>query len=454
MTAPSGPLAAVRLPLDPGPPLDPFALAGGSGALLHDGDRVLVGIGTARTLPLLAGLADGGRLRALGEELAAIPCTDRLPAGARADAPAPVLALGALPFDRDEPASLLVPELLYGADADGHEWVTVVADDPGSLPDAPDGLRARLAARSAGDADTGVGVTRPVVRPCSSDAEFEASVATAVASVGRGELVKVVLARQVDVDLDRAVDVAALLRRWHGLEPACTVFSLPAAGGRFVGASPELLVERRGARVVSRPLAGTSGRPGDVAAPHHDLLGSSKDGLEHRLVVEAIASALAPACDALEVPARPDLVHLHSMSHLGTAITGSLRAGADGRRPGALELVGALHPTPAVGGVPTDAARRAIARLEPLVRAAYAGPVGYVDAAGDGTWVLGIRSMTLDGLRARLAAGVGVVAGSDPGEERREADLKLRAVFAALAPDAAFSTAASPGTAGRRAAVG
>ena len=275
-----------------------------------------------------------------------------------------------------------------------------------------------------------------------ADDSFEATVADAVSAVRSGDVAKVVVARQVDVRMGEPIDVADLLRRWHRLEPTASFFSMPTTRGQLVGASPELLVERSGARVRSRPLAGTTDRthkPTSVLP--RELLASSKDSAEHRLVVEAIDRALRPLSDDLRVPDQPGLVHLHTITHLGTTITGTLDPSPEGTVPSSLELVGLLHPTPAVGGVPSTDARMLIQRLEPQSRGHYAGPVGFVDATGDGVWMVGIRSMTVEGASAVLAAGVGIVEGSDPDRELEETDLKLSAVFGALAPGHHFSTA-------------
>jgi isochorismate synthase EntC len=180
-----------------------------------------------------------------------------------------------------------------------------------------------------------------------------------------------------------------------------------------------------------------------------DFRSSSKETLEHRLVAEAIGAALAPLCSFLELPTEPTLVRLHTVMHLGTAIHGTLlrRPTADhpdGEVPTALDLVSALHPTPAVGGVPTDRAVDTIGKLEPDLRGTYAGPVGFVDGDGDGRWVVGIRAATLRGSTARLAAGVGIVRGSEPAAELAETSLKFTAVFDALAPGVPFTTAARP----------
>ncbi len=452
---------ALRLPLPDGPAIDPYALAGRTGVFLAAEGRLQVGLGVAATLRLPHGLTTPGDIDRALDDLAAIRCDDRLAGTTDAAAGHAVRAFGALPFDRAAAAALTVPALLYGREPDGTEWVTLVADDPGGLPDpdrdprAGHGLRARLLAAADPDRMDGPGVvpgtpdTARIV-PRSSDDGFRSAVADAVAAIDRGELAKVVLARQADVTLARPVDIAGLLRRWSALEPSCALFSLPSPAGQFVGASPELLVERTGDRFRCLPLAGTTARRAGLGhGPDGELLESDKDSEEHRLVVDAVRDTLAPLSVELEVPDRPDLVHLHNMTHLGTPVTGILAASDDpgrggaARTPSALHLVAALHPTPAVGGVPRDAALAAIERLEPDRRGTYAGPVGFVDAAGDGRWVIGIRAVTVAGSAARMVAGVGVVRGSRAEAELVEATLKFTAVFDALAPGQSFSTAES-----------
>jgi len=437
--------AAVRLALPLGDPIDPFALAGGTGIVLADGDRVLVGLGRALTLELPGGLDDAAAVDAVAAALADVACDDRLGTGHGTGHP--VLAVGALPFDRAEVAHLVVPALTYVRTAAGAEWVTLVEADGAPLPDPDDpavpgalrsGLVARAAAAGAGSGDPGT----PRVEPRSGDDEFERSVASAVEAIHHGELVKVVLARAVDVRFAADVGVADLLRRWAVLEPSCTLFSVPTPAGQFVGATPELLVEREGYRVRSRPLAGTTDRYHDAGSGlPAALLESAKDGEEHRLVVEAIRAELSPVTAELRVPDRPELVHLHTITHLGTLVDGTLRAGPDGTVPSALHLVARLHPTPAVGGVPREAATALIGRLEPTPRGTYAGPVGWIDGAGDGRWMVGIRAVTVDGAAVRMTAGVGIVSGSDPATELLETGLKFRSVFDALAPGAPFDTA-------------
>jgi isochorismate synthase len=252
-------------------------------------------------------------------------------------------------------------------------------------------------------------------------------VVAALEAIGAGRLDKVVLAREASVEAERPFPRAELLRRLRR-RPGGATF-LYASGG-FVGASPELLVRREGRVATSRPMAGTVPR-GDSAAAEADglarLTGSPKEAVEHRLVVDAVADGLAKVADRVQV-GRPEVVRLATVAHLATEITAELT----GPLPTALELAGLLHPTPAVGGSPRDAALAAIAALEPFDRGCYAGPVGWVDRAGDGEWALALRCATLDGRRAHLLAGAGIVPGSDPDTEWAETEYKLRAVLEVL----------------------
>ena len=194
-------------------------------------------------------------------------------------------------------------------------------------------------------------------------------------------------------------------------------------GAAFVGASPERLVRKRGRVVDSEALAGSCARTGDDAAAAAALAASAKDRAEHAWVVAAIEAALAPRCRTLDVPSAPAVRTLRQILHLHTPITGELAQGAH-----VLELVAALHPTPAVGGTPTADAVAWIAAHEPTPRGWYASPVGWFDAAGDGEFAVAIRSGLLAGATATLFAGAGIVAASDPAAELAETELKLRAL--------------------------
>ncbi len=463
-----GRLAARRIGLLPGKPIDAFALSGRSGRLMHFGDRLLMGLGTALSIGLPQGLDDPVALGRAAGWLGSLVTDDRC-----ASPSSGIVGFAAFPFERGEAASLAVPEITYCREPDGSEWVTFVSGEP---PDDPAAARSRLLGWRPSSNDTaavrddlclplpGSSTAPEALRPgapsgvryLSSEHDFLETVGGALRAIEEGSVSKVVLARQVDVDFGMSPDLPGLLGRWHEREPSCTVFSLPTPHGQFFGASPELLVARRGRQVSSRPLAGTTARAGsgrrrdagrkalgdgrkqpaqpDLRLLPGDLAASSKDVAEHRHVVEEIGRRLTPLCSTIVVPTVPDLVHLSTITHFGTSITGTLADRADRSLPTALDLVAVLHPTPAVGGVPRARAKQLIGEMEAVPRGQYAGAVGYLDGHGDGCWMVGIRACTLRGHTARLAAGVGIVAGSRPYAELAETELKLRAVYDALAP--------------------
>ncbi len=288
-----------------------------------------------------------------------------------------------------------------------------------------------------GDADPAMaGEPRPRLRvaACYPDRPaWEAAVARAAGAVGRGRLDKVVLARRVDLVAEAPIDVAAVLRRLVAGAPGSTIFAV-SHGGRdgpvFLGASPERLVEVLGRTLRTVALAGTIGRgadPDEDAALAAELLASEKDREEHAVVVDMLRTTLAPLVEDLAVDRQPRVVRLSTVQHLATEFVGRLRAD-----DGLLGLVGRLHPTPAVGGWPREAALAYIEEEEGLDRGWYAGPVGWVDLAGDGEFVVGIRSGVVSGARASLFAGCGIVADSEPDREWEESELKLAALAGAL----------------------
>ncbi|HLN16729.1 MAG TPA: isochorismate synthase [Acidimicrobiales bacterium] len=417
-------LSARTEPMAPGAGPDPYEVGEAGGVLFDRPDLVLAGEGVAATIELPSGLESLPDVRAW---LAAVPCDDPTPAPGTG-----VLAFGALPFDRTEPGRLVVPRRIVGAAPDGRRWcTTVLSPGAGSAPPAT----SRPRAGATGPAGP------PVLTEDPPGEAYAEAVARAVDALVAGAARKVVLARALDVVLPFPVELAATLRRLRTEEPWCTVFCYPAGAGRtgaFFGASPELLVARRGNTVVSHPVAGTvalvGDEPGDGAASAR-LLGSAKDLEEHQLVIDDLVEALRPLCTELDVPASPSTVRLHTVAHLATLLTGRLADGPGGP-PDALGLVAAVHPTPAVGGSPRHEALTLLAKLEPVVRGQWAGPVGWMDARGDGDWVLGIRSAFVEGDRAHLLAGAGIVPGSDPAAELAETTLKFVPVLAALAPGA------------------
>lgn len=348
------------------------------------------------------------------------------------------IACGALPFADETAGSLVVPALTVVRRADGSGWITTTgaADDVRVGPERDAHRNAGYSAQalSGGTVQGAVnGHPAPVpgggagVREDPGRAEWTESVRRILTAIDAGEVRKVVLARQLVVDAGVPFDRRSLLDRLRRSHPSCFTY---AAGG-FVGASPELLVRRQGAEVASCPMAGTVRRGATAeedAALTAGLRRSLKEAEEHRLLVEAVVAALAPVCVAPPATGQPEVVRFPTVSHLATRVSGVLRRPA----PSALALAGLLHPTPAVGGLPRAEALATIAALEGFDRGLYAGPVGWVDAAGDGEWAVALRGAQLDGPRARLVAGAGIVAGSDPEAEWAETEAKLRPMLAAV----------------------
>ncbi len=328
------------------------------------------------------------------------------------------IAVGVLPFDPTASGELVIPARVTGRTADGRGWITEIDLGHRAQPALPG---SNVAQPRAPDNHAPSEPSQFTVRSRSSREEWRAAVIEALRRIHDGELTKVVLARTVTVDADRPFDRRSVLRRLRAQQPGCFVY----AAGAMVGASPELLVARSGSTVISRPLAGTAVL-GDDAVDR--LRHSAKDMREHQLVVDAIRTVLARWCTHLDAPSVPEIDTFADVAHLATPIYGTLRDPA----PDALTLVRALHPTPAVGGMPTAAALAAIARLEPEPRGCYAGPVGWVDARGDGEWAVALRGGRFEGAHALLHAGAGIVSGSDPDAEWAEIEAKLVPMLTAL----------------------
>ncbi len=384
-------------------------------------------VGTARGVAVAGGPGRIGRLAGgVREAFAAIRGSEW------AGQPPPV-AVGVIPFDELEPAMLVIPERAVGRGEDRGAW---------ELDVWPEGLAPlhKPRERWAGRAVPFEAFEEIQLRPDPVPRTYGAAVAAVRKRIRDGDLRKVVLARSLVVDAGRELDPKQLLWRLRAVDPDCYAFAAPTfvdrggdllRKGTLVGASPELLVARRGRDVRSNPLAGSaprSGDPGEDRANADFLLGSTKNREEHAVVVEAVAAALHPFCDTLSYDPEPVLLGTANVWHLSTRFRGVLGEPA----PSALDLVGALHPTPAVCGTPRELARQAIIELEPFVRGAYAGPVGWVDANGDGEWGLALRCAELAGSRARLFAGAGIVADSDPDEELDETERKFRAFLDSL----------------------
>ncbi len=324
--------------------------------------------------------------------------------GARGSGPLAFVSLG---FDDDDVSVAVVPSIVIGSDG-VTTFRTIIGDPDVAGPAVPVRSPGRV---SYADAALSV-------------AGFTSAVSAATARIRAGELQKVVLAHDLEATTSRSVDERFLLRRLSTAYPDCWTFAVQG----LVGASPELLIRRSGDRIASRVLAGTAWREHTGDAVSADLLGSAKDIAEHAYAVRSVADVLARACAELEVPQAPVPLELANLTHLSTDIVGRL----DRRAPTALDLAARLHPTAAVGGSPTEIARRLIRELEPMKRGRYAAPVGWMDSRGDGEFAIALRCAQVDGRSVRLMAGCGIVADSLPDVEAREAQIKMVPIRDAL----------------------
>jgi menaquinone-specific isochorismate synthase len=339
-----------------------------------------------------------------------------------ADAPvgAGLVAFGSFVFDTGSAArsALVVPRTVVGR-RNGRAWLTRISAGPDTDADP------RPSPTEPPRAPTGLRYEQGSLSPSA----WQDAVRRAVCRIGEGALDKVVLARDVVATAEDEIDPRWLVGRLVERYPTCWTYLVDG----LVGATPEMLVRREGGLVTSRVLAGTIRRsaPGDadlnLAAA---LARSSKDLEEHEYAVSSVARALAPFCSGMHVPDAPYVLELPNVLHLATDVTAVARPGAS-----ALGLAAALHPSAAVCGTPTDVARDLIPALEHLDRERYAGPVGWVDARGDGEWAIALRCGQVeetDRRRIRLFAGCGIVAGSDAEAELAESEAKLMPIREAL----------------------
>jgi menaquinone-specific isochorismate synthase len=330
------------------------------------------------------------------------------------------VAFGSFTFDASSDGSvMIVPRTVLGRDGRGRAWLTTVTER-GEVPATwPPPANPELAA------PTGLswhGGSLPGPR-------WEQAVAEAVAAIRAGGLRKVVLARDVFATADEPIDARVLLRRLALRYPDCFTFSCDG----MIGATPELLVRRAGNQVSALVLGGTLPRGADPAqdeALGEELLASAKNNEEHAYAVDSIREALGPLCQTFDVEARPSLLKFPNLQHLGTQVRGVLVDGAAPRS--ALALAAAVHPPAAVCGTPAGTALELIRDLEHMDRERYAGPVGWVDANGNGEWGIALRCGQLSGRTARLFAGCGIVAGSEPAAELAETLVKLQPMRGAL----------------------
>lgn len=393
---------------EPGEPTEELPAAGSDAVVFASPQRTLWGTGEAIRIELPAPWPD--HIGNVAEVLGAVSHD-----GPSGPGRGPV-AFGALPYDGSAAATLVVPQVVHGRTSDGDRWTTRT-DGAGASTSIPVEDRAPLRQPST------------VVVQATNPIEWMRTVATATTRIAIGELTKVVLAREITVTADLPFDAVSLLHRLRALSPSAYAYAVDG----FVGATPEMLVSRLGDVVRAHPMAGTLPRTGDPdvdARRAGELLGSHKNRVEHQITIDMVHETLLPWCSYLDAEPEPSVVAAGPVQHLATLVEGRLSR----PEPSVLDLVAALHPTPAVGGWPRAAALQVQAELERTDLGRYGGPVGWVDAAGNGAFGVGIRGAQLDAdaRTARVFAGVGVVDGSDPAAELEEARSKAQAVLSAL----------------------
>ncbi|MEL4504965.1 isochorismate synthase [Luteococcus sp. H138] len=328
------------------------------------------------------------------------------------------LAFGSFSFDgdhSDEPSVLIVPEVVVGRRR-GQAWMTRIGH--GDVTDQMPQLQAPP-----------VGPGQVELHDGTLDAEaWQQTVAEAVAMIKRGEVNKVVLARDIVARAEQPIDPCWLVNQLVNRYRDCWTYLVD----RTVGSSPEMLVRTEGGLATSRVLAGTVRRPyaADTSELATVLNGSMKDLREHEYAVESVARGLEGWCTGMNVPDAPYVLELPNVLHLATDITGVVREGTS-----SLALAAALHPSAAVCGTPTQTARELIAELEHLDRGHYAGPVGWIDSCGDGEWAIALRGGQLSAVdphEMHLYAGCGIVRESVPAEEVAETMAKFTPMRQAL----------------------
>jgi salicylate biosynthesis isochorismate synthase/menaquinone-specific isochorismate synthase len=372
----------------------------------------------------------------------------QLAGSAVADAPegppgAGLVAVGGFAFADDggaaphwagfEAADLIVPEVaLARRGADVRLTLAALA----APDDVPEDLAARLERRARELRDPPLPLLDPApagrfhIASIAPPEHFEAAVARAVERIRAGDFGKIVLAREVAVHAPSDHDAAAVFGVLRAAFESCYVFCAGRGDAAFIAASPELLVRREGLRASTVALAGSTRRSADPAVDDYlgeQLMGSDKDREEQEVVTRRIMRALRPHAVWVAAPDEPAVVKVANIQHLATPIRAQLT-----QPRSAIELAGLLHPTPAVGGEPHDAAVPRIPAFEGLDRGWYAGPVGWTDANEDGEFCVALRCALLRAREARLYAGVGVVRDSDPAAELAETEVKLGALLPVL----------------------
>jgi len=317
-------------------------------------------------------------------------------------------------YSPEDVSVLVIPEVVVGL-RNGKSWITWIGEGPQpSLPHAaPDFSSNSMNWRSEFDHDD----------------HWKTRVSQAISRIQSGEVEKVVLAREIEVTTDSAIDSRKILKNLAIEYPSTWNFAI----ADLVGATPELLMRLSHGMITSRVLAGTISKTGndekDLALAA-SLARSSKDLEEHEYAVRSVADAIAPFCKSTNVPESPFVLHLANVMHLATDVTGALVETLN--KVDSFSVLEKLHPSAAVCGTPTDKANALINEIEGLARGRYAGPIGWVDASGDGELGIALRCGQIQENTIRLYAGCGIVAGSNPERELAESQAKFAPMKSAL----------------------
>jgi menaquinone-specific isochorismate synthase len=317
-------------------------------------------------------------------------------------------------FDPDEESVLVIPKIVVGM-RNGSSWITWIGDQPQPA------LQEEKQIPADAEFNWGDGSLSP--------AEWQLRVAKAIEEIEKTELEKVVLARDLIVNSHRPIDASKILRNLGSEYPSTWIFAVDG----LVGATPELLLRLSRGMVTSRVLAGTISKTGndekDLALAA-SLARSSKDLEEHEYAVRSVADALDPFCTSTNVPESPFVLHLANVMHLATDVTGALIESK--KSVDAFTILEKLHPSAAVCGTPTDLAAKVIRNIEGMSRGRYAGPVGWLDARGDGELGIALRCGQIKDNEIQIYAGCGIVAGSNPEKELTESNAKFAPMRSAL----------------------
>jgi menaquinone-specific isochorismate synthase len=315
-------------------------------------------------------------------------------------------------FDEDEESELVIPKVVVGT-RNQSTWITWFGNE--SQPKLLD-----LAASNP----------MPIIKWRESGVEsWKEKVLAAVSEIQEDSLDKVVLAREIIADADSEIDPRTVLRNLAKEYPGTWVYS----NNGLIGATPELLIRLNNSMVVSRVLAGTISKTGDDdkdLALAASLARSSKDLEEHEYAVRSVADALAPFCTSTNVPDSPFVLHLSNVMHLATDVTGAIKESH--KVIDIFQILSKLHPSAAVCGTPTVKAAQLIKRIEGINRKRYAGPIGWIDAKGDGELGIALRCGYINGNEVHAFAGCGIVAGSDAAKEVTESQAKFLPIINAL----------------------